>query len=236
MTKWQVELTGERFDLEELPSLFTSPDFRVLDEEGAFYLESSVLDVLEESGAVSHEAERILPILNGAAKLKISNYRNVELGSGIVEIDATGRRRHQVIRVGAAETRAKAFPVTVRLGGVEPVPPAPGTRATDKWVELAAQDSDVAEALATLGSRPHDWFNLYKVFEIIQSRADFKGNGWASDKEVSRFTWTANHPEAGGDEARHARLSQKPPARPMTLGEGDAFVAQLLTEWLCSLL
>lgn len=105
---------------------------------------------------------------------------------------------------------------------------------SDRWLELAERDPDVAEALATF-DRPHDWVNLYRVLEIIERRAVLVGSGWASGNEVGRFRRTANHPQAAGLDARHARSNAEPPARPMTPEEGVELVRRIVVGWLGSL-
>jgi hypothetical protein len=41
-----VEITGHSFDLEDLPRLFTAPDFRVVDQDGRFLLETEEFEAL----------------------------------------------------------------------------------------------------------------------------------------------------------------------------------------------
>jgi hypothetical protein len=60
--------------------------------------------------------------------------------------------------------------------------------------------------------------------------------GLATSTKVEQFKHTANHQTGGGRDARHARLPQNAPKRPMTLSEADAFVERLLTDWLRALL
>jgi hypothetical protein len=103
-------------------------------------------------------------------------------------------------------------------------------------VRAAEADPDAQEVVDIWGSKPHDWVNLYKVFEIVQQRVDIKENGWASDNEITRFARTANHPEAAGEGARHGRSNKEPPPKPMSLAEADALVERIVIAWLWSLL
>jgi hypothetical protein len=235
VARWRVQLKGEKFDLEDLPELFTAPDLRVVEQEATYFLEAAAFDALQEAGAVQRAAQRLLPMINGAARLQSRSFRNVSLGSRLVESGAEGEKQHQVLEIGTATVRHKASALLVRIGGEEPEPPAPGSRDTDKWLGLAATDKDVEEAVKIWGDKPHDWFHLYKILEIIQARADIPGSGWASAKDVKRFTWTANHQQAAGEDARHARLSREPPPRPMTLSEADALIERILKDWMHSM-
>ncbi len=199
-------------------------------------LEAEQFDDLHESAAVHAAARELLPRINGVAKLKNGSFRDVAVGATVREVDEERiQRQHAVVLVGTAEARSKVSAVVVRTGQDEPPAPAPGSLDTDQWLRASEADPDAREALSILGDRPHDWVNLYKVFEVVRSRADIKSNGWASGDELSRFTRTANHPEAAGEGARHGRTSTDPPTRPMSLAEADALVGRIMIAWLSSL-
>ncbi len=127
MATWQVEITGHRFDLEELPVWFTDRDFRVVEDAGAFFLEAAELEAFDASADVHAAARPLVKLINGIAKLKSSSFRGVELGAGVRELDAEGQqRRHVVLAVGTVEARAKVNAVLVKVGDTEPEPTAPG--------------------------------------------------------------------------------------------------------------
>ena len=248
--RWHVRLKGEAFDLEDLGELVASPDLRVIKEGADFFLESVTFERLGGSVAVLEEAQRILPWLNGAAKLKRHGFRDVDADGHLIEFSAGGGQKKELVLGGSITPRGRVTHVVVEPATLDlririptppivvdgqPMSPEPGTLETDRWLELAARDPDVAEALATFGSRPHDWVSLYRVFEIIERRADIVGSGWASRKETERFTRTANHPDAAGPDARHARSSVQPPPRPMTPEEGIELIRRILAGWLGSL-
>jgi hypothetical protein len=130
---------------------------------------------------------------------------------------------HAVVQADSAHIRSKVQ--TPTLAG-DIVRDNSGVSEQDRWVAAALKDSDIAEALRIWGGQNHDWFNLYKVFEIIESRCDIQG------EERTRFTWTANHQKAAGEGARHARMKTQPPPNPMTLSEGDAFIERIFLVWI----
>lgn len=238
-TPWRARLSGELFDLEDLQRLFSSPDLRVVkdeDQEDAYYLESATFEGQPDHMAVFEEAKRLLPLLNGAARLQAPGHRDASLSGQLVQPNADGEAKHHHVIVAATiHLRARVNAVIVKEGEEPPAEPAPGSALTDRWLQLAAVDSDVDEALTVWGSKPHEWHNLYKVHEIIRSRADIKGAGWATAGELSAFTGSANHQGATGSEARHSRMKGNPPRRVITLPEADAFIGHLLTSWLASL-
>ncbi len=82
------------------------------------------------------------------------------------------------------------------------------------------------------------WFELYKVYEIIEHNVDRKEiikRGWATGKKLERFTRTANSRSAAGVWARHGVETSQPPPNPMSLLEARKFIDKLLEKWIDSL-
>jgi len=230
MARWKVELIGDAPDTALLAALFTAPELRVLNDEGRFLLEAYELEDFQHHSDVLRVARDIVTRMNGATRLEQGSYRNVKVGP-VHEARADGTRATTVFAEPATiDIRASVFPPTV-VGGVmtEPV-----SNPASRFVEIASRDQDAHEALDLWADPQHNWMNLYKVFEIIQSRGRASLGG-ARSKDLSRFTHTANHEKAGGHDARHARLGTDPPRDPMSLLEADQFVGRLLESWLQSL-
>jgi hypothetical protein len=229
--RWRVQLVGHEFDLEDLPQWFTSPRLTVVrDSDATYWLESTDWDHLTEAVGVRAEADRRIPELNGAARLMKSSYRNVQVGGHVVDRETSNQ--HAVVVVDTVEVRSKAMPVQVLVDGRVVESPSP---AADRWMAVAAGDADAHEALAIWGSRPRDWVNLYRLYEIVKSRADIVANGWATGKELSRFTHTANDPALGGPEARHGRFATGSQPKALSLDKAVALIERVLTAWLNSL-
>jgi hypothetical protein len=53
-----------------------------------------------------------------------------------------------------------------------------------------------------------------------------------SKKQVDLFGRTANHPEAAGPDARHARSKQEPPKQPMPIAHARKLISTLVRAWL----
>ncbi|HZD02990.1 MAG TPA: hypothetical protein VFA46_23200 [Actinomycetes bacterium] len=227
MVRWQAELVGHEFDLDDLRTQFSEPHARVRDENGHFYLEASEFEPLADFDSVRAAAHRLLDRINGAMRLYNTSYRNVQLGP-IQELKPDGSRSTvRTIGLDAVLERERAMPITATGGA-----PAPATTdRASRSVELAAQDPDVAEALDLWANEVHNWVNLYKVFEIVRSRQGIN-HGHVSKKEITRFTRTANHQGAAGRAARHARLPEDPPEHPMALPDAERLVARLLQAWI----
>ena len=228
MPKWLVRLKGERFDLEDFPKLLRSPEVRVVEENGSFYLESSEFNSLTLAEEVRGRGRALIKLINGVAKF----YRNNFLGiseDAITRVEDNGKRHNYVFLEGAV-----TFRTTVRgqLTGIttdrsEKVATQPS--ALESLLEVAQKHNVVADALSFY--RDDTWISLYKAYEII--RGDVGGehqiikNGWTVKSGIKRFTQTAQP-------YRHASKKYKPPAQPMTLLEARALIKTILSRWVSS--
>jgi hypothetical protein len=80
-----------------------------------------------------------------------------------------------------------------------------------------------------------NWFELYKVYEIILHSRLLTAAQQASGvtaAEVKLFKRTANHHRASGVDSRHARSTEQPPAKPMTLPEARPIFRRLVSAWI----
>jgi hypothetical protein len=146
--------------------------------------------------------------------------------------DESGAQHNRAF-AGSATIRAKARIVAAGTvdGESSPPPPDPALQIFG----LRETEANAPDVLRLIATRDLDWATLYKVLEIIQN--DVGGDkaiaelGWASRKRLGVFTTSANHPEASGDDARHARMKGTP-TDTMTLAEGRAFLQSLVQAWL----
>jgi len=230
---WKAWIDGDLFDLETLGELFSAGDPLVVqDSSGSYYLQSAALQ--DPRSRVGLEvAQALVKCVNGAARAIDRSFQPVSLTNRYTAPDGTG---HVVVSVDAATARTKTkVVVTVTKNGA-PVsqPPPKGPR----YVKLAAQDPDVADALRILGqSAPLDWYDIYKAVEIVEHAAggarQIENRGWAMKADIDRLTASANHPGISGDEARHARMKGTPGAnRSMTMQEAEALVRRLVANWI----
>ena len=241
-------LKGDQFDLDRLVELFPAGDIRVVKDGDEFYLAALEIDSEADGSKFYEVAPEVLQRVNGMARAMHPNdYRPVEL----VGRYQVGENRHHVVLADCAEAREQAMPVTVvvgsgaieargrltavgtvtRSGEPAPLPPPQGP----KYLALAAQHSDVAEALTIMGNAEPNWVELYKVYEIIRDNirpAKIEDKGWATKQEQSTFTGSANRPDVGGAYARHARTSGVPPVRIMSLQQARHFIGDLVVRWI----
>jgi len=132
------------------------------------------------------------------------------------------------------EIRAHVSASGVVVGG----PPADSEPPSIKHLAGAQGNTDATEALEILAVEPTNWVRLYKVYEIIRDAGALEPARQAvgtSNNELERFTRTANHQQASGSEARHARLNADPPRNPMSIEQARDLIGQLLIAWLDSM-
>lgn len=227
MPNWLVRLKGEKFDLEDFPSLLRSPEHTVIEENGSYYLKSSDFDSLSSADEVRERAIAIIDMLNGAMKLHIHNFRGV-FEDGVTIIKEDGSRHHYVYLGGSIATRVKVSATVTTSNGTQQIAPQPSD--VESWLSLAKGDKAVADALHFF--RENTWISLYKVYETIRADARDKEaittNGWATKKRLNRFTQTAQY-------ARHASKKHTPPKEgPMTIHEAESLIRGILLSWFRS--
>ena len=66
---WRVQISGEKFDLEELSKSFANDDMRLVTEEGKYFLELKKFESISASDEVLKEAVAFLAVLSGVARL-----------------------------------------------------------------------------------------------------------------------------------------------------------------------
>jgi hypothetical protein len=228
-------LEGHTFDLEDLATLLPSGDVRVIRQGDGFYMSAEELDN-PPSGKAFHEvAEELLVRANGLGRLMRPDFTPVGL-TGRYEQEGDVSVVLATAAVAVAKARLSATAIVRNPDGtVQPQPPP----ATVAYIALAAHNHDVAEALEIMGRpQPLNFADLYKVYEIIEHSGHMKiaMTSAGFGKPAARlFARTANHPEASGQDARHARSNERPPAKPMTLDEARRMIRELVTAWMDSL-
>jgi len=217
--EWLVKLQGASCDLNELESIFVSPFVRVIKEEGIFYLKAVRFNSIQKPDDVLKEAKQLLEVASGAAKLHLDYYGHVEVANFIIGFDKRGKAHKFGFGFGTGRpiNKLRKDPIAVQA-----------------WLAKADHDKQVADALRFF-SEPN-WFNLYKIYELIRDQAgDVTKQGWVTRNDLSRFTSTAQSRDSIGDAARHASKKYTAHKEPMTRAEAISFVKNLLQKWLSSL-
>ena len=229
MPNWLVRLKGEKFDLEDFPSLLRSPEHTAIEENGFYYLKSSDFDSLGSADEVRERAIAIIDMLNGAMKLHIHNFRGV-FEDGVTLIKEDGSRHHYAYLGGTIAARAKVSATVTTSKGTQQIAPQPSN--VESWLSLAEDDEKVDKALRFF--RENTWFCLYKVYETIRDDVGGKDgknvitkNGWATNGRLDQFTHTAQY-------ERHTRNTTPPKKGPMPIQEAESLIRGILLSWFRS--
>ncbi|HDR8172034.1 TPA: hypothetical protein QC096_003239 [Bacillus thuringiensis] len=99
--------------------------------------------------------------------------------------------------------------------------------------EFTDENEDVKNVMALVNrSDFRTWSNLYKIFEIINKKKDIKKRGWMSEKKITSFKRTANHPAVSGLNARHGHQKEEPPTDVMKLEDAVDIICNVIEQWI----
>ncbi|MBN1762727.1 MAG: hypothetical protein JW878_06605 [Methanomicrobia archaeon] len=235
--EWYVEITGESFDLEELSKSLNSPELCITQEGNAFILKSTDFNILKDANEVRTRASEILSLINGSARLALEMRKPLEVGS-VVEITDDGKRRlfDLIEFAGCCFGRVSVSTTIVKANGTVQEQESHQADPIVDWIAIARYDTNVATVLR-LFNKNLDWVNLYRIYEVIESDVGGIDNiieeEWTTKRTIKRFKYTANSPDAIGDESRHGKKLM-PPKDPMTFPEARSLIKTLAHKWLSS--
>jgi hypothetical protein len=239
MKKWQVQLKGHPYDLEDVFENQQSKSWSIILEGDDFFLESDRFKDLQDDDEVRQNAQRLIELINGSAKLRIPGFRSIEIGR-VSRIDENGSRHHFVQLKGSVSARSKlrAAAIVAKSNGIVKEKDIENPDRILSTYELAEDNENVADALRLYGKAELSWVDLYKIYEIIRDDVgnvnDLLNRQYVLKKDLSRFTHTAQHPGVIGDEARHARVAADVPKDPMSIVEANLLISTLLSKWIDS--
>ena len=145
MKQWLVKLKGAKHDLNELPSVFNFPLVTVIRLKDDFYLKSTELNLIKDSGEVLKSSKHLIEIVNGAAKLHFYHYDQVEVGNSITGVDENGHTHFFSFGSGKGRKINESYEDPARVR---------------EWLTKAIQEKNVADILRFFSDQ--NWFNLYK--------------------------------------------------------------------------
>lgn len=232
MAKWSVQISGDEFDIEDLPKWFKDPELQVVKESDGYYLKSTLFESMTDATLVRTKACYLMELIVGSAKLFRPDIREIKLGS-VTEKTPNGHKEHHVLLASNINIRSKVSSISLVVDGKEESDHIPRPA---EWAKIAGKNRIVRQALKFWVTGYKDWINLYKVLEVIESDVGGKiyVNGWAPKAAVNRFTQTANSYSALGNDARHAKNHIPPPAKPMNIKEACSLIKVLLEKWIDS--
>lgn len=214
---WSVVLLGNKADLQDLCTLFCSPDLNVIEKKGNYYLRSSDFNLLADVKIVRLHAIELLRRMKGITRMCLGSF------------DSFDPIRVNTVIHGNEDGTVKNWGFGIGI------PVNPRTRAVagsgDSWIELAGRDEKADDALHHFAYDIPNWFDLYKVYEIIKKdvggETKIVENGWASRSKIRLFSRSAQS-------ERHASGKFTPPKKAMSILEAESLIGTLLEHWLRS--
>lgn len=230
MSRWLIELKGDRLDVEEFPKWFPRGDIYAIEEGGNVYLVGSALDGMKEPDAVLAKVQEALDEFSAVISLLWNGFTKPQIGQVLLE-DSSGKRSAYLFMTGIAAGRSKASGVLVDAGAMAA---APKTTQAQDMLAAAKESPHLYEAIKVWADPIRTWGRLYRVMEEIKKHCGQPINkvGLCTEGELKRFTQTANTAEAAGLDARHASKSFDLPKDPMSLDEAESFISSLLEKAL----
>ncbi|MFC5196604.1 hypothetical protein ACFPH8_14775 [Bizionia hallyeonensis] len=225
MSKKYVGLIGDSMDIQDLDYILNDDNWKINFIENKYLLSSSFLDSINSEYEILLKAKQFLDILNGAAKAIYNNHIYITANT-VYTINEQNKLQGTAFMSGKSTGRSR-FRATLTIESNEKV----SENKYQKWIDKAKTDSNVREILHYFNNQ--DWWNLYKIYEII--RKDLKKSGMSnlvSKNEISRFTRTANDNKIIGEKARHATYDNESHNNPMDINSARKFILDYFEKWI----
>ena len=223
--EWLIEIEGETAFLQKLSEFLVMEELCVFKEEDAFMISSTKLSSFQDVHNVWTESEKLLLTIKGASLLSFGKMEDLKIKSVAMLKDDGTRRKFQLMKSslnqvyslqGTAD-ESELNSLFKNLVGI---------------IQLGNENIDKAIRIYT--NYPHNWANLYNIYENIRQDAGSNIEKWSLRKEIEHFRRTAMCPVSVGDEARHGVQKEEPPKSPMNISEAQLLIKKLLVSWLFS--
>jgi len=218
-----VELDGEQIDIDDLTSALNTSEWKIIKDGDRFYLNSILLDGISETDLIVSFATEFLDKLNGAVTVLHSDHIKISIGN-LKIINADGKTNH-IILCGTGVIRSRSRLRATLTTASDPDPKTIPT-TVETWLTKSLADENITDALHYFNEV--NWYNLYKIYEII--RRDLNQNkldiaDFCSQATIKAFAHNANM-------TRHANKSFEPPKTEMTIKQGHELITNLFQKWL----
>ncbi|WP_428506892.1 hypothetical protein [Roseateles sp.] len=225
--RWLVEITGDKFHLEDLPAYFPDGDMYVVLEGERYYIVGSALEVTADHAEVRALALARLEIFAAAMKLIFGHYKTPAL-AGTYREHPDGRR--DAFASGVVAELTIVSKIRANLDGVA------GPTQAQMLATASMKNRALTTAMILWADEARTWPRLYRILdEVEEGLGNTVSNlDLCSDNQRERFMRSANSPSVAGLDARHSAGNKIPPAKPMTLVEATKFMQGVMLKALSS--
>lgn len=224
---WSVELIGKSSDLVDFTLWFPDEPAKVVANGDRFFLEGELFEKILDHGDVRIIAEERLKLMRAAIKLGCGGLSSYPAVGTIYRLDNLGLRHafspgvNLTVKIG----------IEVRSFNDSNQRPT----ALQKRVESSTKNESLHAAMILWADDNRSWPRLYRILEEIEHALGGRKvheAGLTSKALRECFTQTANHHETAGADSRHGPKGWKPPKKPMSIRDAQAFIATLLDQAL----
>ncbi|HNW79884.1 MAG TPA: hypothetical protein PKJ91_00215 [Methanoregulaceae archaeon] len=230
--KWQVDLHGDKDDLEDLSKIFTSSDLQIIREGDGYILESSSFERCKDFNVVKEIADKLLDAINATKQITLDS--SDILIRGAIQYKDEGGNRSIFLETTISVKSSVRARLTVRKadGTIEE---SVSGKQMIKWIPLIESDDRVRRAFDLMNHDFKSWNGFYKIIEVVQED-NFppvlrKGEFY---DDIDLLKQTAQSYEAVKTEARHAHEKFKKPDKDMKINEAKSLTKRIVEMWLNS--
>jgi hypothetical protein len=231
--RWRVGIRGPEAIVRLLAIGVSDQDIRLVADRGGVILVGSTLDSLSDLRSVRHEAERIVTILSGAARILLGSTEPLE----VTDVTDAGADASNVVDLQTGEARDRRRPSFRTMAERARHPDAWSQSSLFRSLREALSDEAIEKALQLRDTVTLEWAALVRICEIVEAAATGRRAVAASSisKASIRRLYDAASAVPGAEAAPPRRpVATLPPPDPMTLAEARWLVDHLLLTWIGS--
>jgi hypothetical protein len=223
---WSVRLAGSDADLQDLANCLKQGHTHVVKKDGAYFLESLLLDDLQEPALVSRKARELVNVISCVARVRRSIAKPIEF-AGLGWTDSNGIWRQMTN-------------VTLTWNIYNDITRLTEPGIFERCIELTLKNDVVRSTLDDLLEK-WDFPRLRRIGETILLDL---GNGdtgkgvqevvkrrWASRADCDLFWQTVNYGDKRSQGA-HSQLRGQSRRNPQNVIAAGEFLSDLIAKWL----
>jgi hypothetical protein len=230
--RWKVGIEGPPGILQQLAIAVSAHDIRIDAGPSEVILNGSRLDSLDDIGSVRREAERIVTILSGFARILLGSTESLH----ITDVTEAPACRSLITAAGALDER----PLRSPGGGTSndaPVEAAWTQSSLFKSLRMALSNPAMENALRLRDAAGPDWPELFRLYEVIEEGAGGKPGvarfSAASETAIEQLHHTVHRAATAGRTVRHDVQEDERSAHHLSLSDAGSLIDRLLMTWVC---